>query len=80
MQNDFQKRAAGRDGVATPVGLTTTMMGAIIGALAVVVIAIYAFGPWRTDTTLSGVPGTTVGQNTAPVVPSTTPNNSKTTK
>ena len=80
MQNDLQKRAGGRDDIATRVGLSTTMMGAIIAALAVVVMAVYAFGPWRTDTTSLGSSGRTVGQNAAPVVPSTTPNNSKATK
>jgi hypothetical protein len=80
MQDNLQKRVGARDGIATRVGLSTTMMGAIIAVLAVVVLAVYALGPLRTETTSSGVSGTTVGQNSAPVVPSTTPNNSKTTK
>jgi hypothetical protein len=79
MQDDRQKRAGRRDGVATPVGLSATMMGAIVAVLAVVVMAVYALGPWRTKTTSLDAPGTTVGQNTAPFVPST-PNSSKTTK
>jgi hypothetical protein len=77
---DFQKRAGGRDDIPTRVGLSTTMMGAIVAVLAVVVMAGYAFGPWRTEKASLGAPGATVGQNAAPVVPSTTPNNSKTTK
>ena len=76
---DLQKRAGGRDDIATRVGLSTTMMGAIVAVLAVVVMAVYAFGPWRIEKASLGAPGATVGQNAAPV-PSTTPNNSKTTK
>jgi hypothetical protein len=77
---DLQKRAGGRDDIATRVGLSTTMMGAIVAVLAVVVMAVYAFGPWRTEKASLSTTGATVGRNTAPVVPSTTPNNTKTTK